>query len=211
MNAKMAVMAERIADSRFAANTDASSLHAPEDEHAGLGQRCLAYAVDTVLLFGFSMAFGAAAFLVIFLGTDTGRSNITDGEEWGFVVLLLATFPAWFLFNLALMAKRGHTVGQYVMGLRVVDETGEQPKATRVAAYWVALHPLLYHPFLALPWGLFAALGVTFAGSGLLFVFALAMVFLCLVTPLITLIFVATDPRRRGIHDRLARMKVVRL
>jgi uncharacterized RDD family membrane protein YckC len=207
----MAAMAERIAGSRFAANTDAPSLNVSEDEHAGLGQRCLAYAIDTVLLFGFSMAFGAAAFLVIFLGTDTGRSNITDNEEWGFVVLLLATFPAWFLFNLALVSKRGYTVGQYVMGLRVQDENGERPRPGRTALYWVALHPLLFHPFLAVPWGLFATLGVTFAGSGLVFVLALAMVFLCLVTPLFTLIFVATDPHRRGIHDRLARMKVVQL
>ena len=56
-----------------------------------------------------------------------------------------------------------------------------------------------------------ATLGVTVAGSEFLFVFALAMAFLCLVTPFVTLLFVAIDPGRRGIHDRLARIEVVRL
>jgi uncharacterized RDD family membrane protein YckC len=211
VNAKMAVMAERVAGSSFAVNADVGSLHVPEDEKAGLGQRCLAYAVDSVLLFGFCMAFGAAAFLVIFLGSDTGRSNITDGEEWGFVALLLATFPAWLAFNVGLVSLRGYTVGQYIMGLRTVEESGAQVTPRRTLGYWLALHPLLYHPLLALSWGLFALVGVTIAGSGILFVVSLAMVFLCLVTPLASLIFVAIDPQRRGIHDRLARIKVVQL
>jgi uncharacterized RDD family membrane protein YckC len=192
-------------------NAEAATPQAPEDAQAGLGPRCLAYAVDTVLLFGFCMAFSAAAFLVIFLGSDTGRSNITDSEEWAFVAFLLATFPVWYVFNVGLVAMRGHTVGQYVIGLRTVSETGEQPAPGRVALYWLAVHPLLFHPFLALPWGLFATLGVTIAGSSLLFVLALAMAFLCLVTPLVSLIFIALDPQRRGIHDRLARMRVVQL
>lgn len=207
----MAAMAERVAGTRLAVNADAASPQVPLDEQARLGPRCLAFAVDTVLLFGFSMAFSAAAFLVIFLGTDTGRSNITDGEEWGFVAFLLATFPAWLLFNLALMASRACSVGQYVMGLRVTDEDGQRPEPRRIVLYWLALHPLLFHPLLALPWALFATLGVTIAGSEVLFVLALAMTFLCLVTPFVTLLFVALDPQRRGIHDRLAGIRIVQL
>jgi len=211
MNAKMAAMAERVAGSRLAVNADVASPHVPEDEEARLGSRCLAYAVDSVLLFGFSMAFSAAAFLVIFLGSDTGRSNITDGEEWAFVAFLLATFPAWLVFNLGLMATRGYTVGQYVIGLRVIGESGERPEPRRVVLYWLALHPLLFHPLLALPWALFATLGVTIAGSEVLFILALAMTFLCLVTPFVSLVFVAIDPQRRGIHDRLAGIRIVQL
>jgi uncharacterized RDD family membrane protein YckC len=207
----MAAMAERVAGSRLALNADAASPYVPEEKQARLWPRCLAYAVDSVLLFGFCMAFSAAAFLVIFIGSDTGRSNITDGEEWGFVAFLLATFPAWLAFNLGLMAMRGHTVGQYVIGLRVTGETGEKPEPRRVVLYWLALHPLLFHPLLALPWALFATLGVTIAGSELLFILALAMTFLCLVTPFVTVIFVALDPQRRGIHDRLAGIRIVQL
>ncbi len=207
----MAGMAERVAGSRLAVNTDTASPQVPEEDQAGLGQRCLAFTVDTVLLFGFCMAFSAAAFLVIFLGSDTGRSNITDREEWAFVAFLLATFPAWFVFNVGLVSMRGFTVGQYVMGLRTVTTTGAPLTPGRVALYWVALHPLLFHPFLALSWGLFATLGITIASSSALFVLALAMAFLCIVTPLVSLIFVALDPQRRGIHDRLAGMRVIQL
>jgi uncharacterized RDD family membrane protein YckC len=127
------------------------------------------------------------------------------------VAFLLATFPAWLAFNLTLMTMRGYTVGQYVIGLRVTDESGERPEPRRIALYWLALHPLLFHPLLALPWALFATLGVTIAGSGLLFVLALAMTFLCLVTPFVSLIFVALDPQRRGIHDRLAGIRIVQI
>ena len=204
-------MAERVVGSGLAASADVDAPYAPEVEHAGLVPRCLAYAVDSVLLFGFCMAFSAAAFLVIFFGTDTGRSNITDGEEWAFIAFLLATFPAWYAFNVVLVALRGHTVGQYIIGLRTVTESGDKAEAGKVAVYWLALHPLLFHPLLALPWGLFAVLGITIAGSGLLFVLALAMVFISCVTPFVTLIFAALDPQHRGIHDRLARFRVVQL
>lgn len=207
----MTGMAERIVRPGFAANSDTSSLHVPEDDRASLGRRCLAYLVDSVLLFGVCMAFGAAAFLVILLGSDMGRATITDGQELGFVAFLLAAFPAWMVFNIALMSARGHTVGQYVMGLRTVGEAEVQMTPARVALYWLALHPLLFHPLLALPWALFAALGVTIANSPFLFVLALAMVLLCIVTPLVSLIYAFLDSQQRGIHDRLARVKVVQL
>ena len=207
----MTAMAERVAGSRLAVKAGEAPSQVPDEEQAGLGPRCLAYAVDSMLLFGFCMAFSAAAFLVIFLGSDTGRRNISDGEEWAFVAFLLATFPAWLVFNVGLVTTRGHTVGQYVIGLRVVNQSGEQPEPGRVVMYWLALHPLLFHPFLALPWGLFATLGVTIAGSSLLFVLALAMAFLCLVTPFASLLFMALDPQRRGIHDRLAGIRIVQL
>lgn len=190
---------------------DVASPRIPEDEQAALGRRSLAYLVDSVLLFGFCMAFGAAAFLVILVGSDTGRSNITDGQEWAFVGFLLAAFPVWYAFNVGLVTLRGFTVGQYVMGLRTVRESGEPVSPGKVALYWLALHPLLFHPLLALPWGLFATLGVTLAGSSLLFVLALAMVFLCLVTPLVNLLYAFLDPGHRGIHDRLARIRVVQI
>jgi uncharacterized RDD family membrane protein YckC len=189
----------------------ANNRRVSEEAHAGLGPRCLAYAIDSVLLFGVCMLFAAAAFLVIYLGSDSGRSTITDGEEWAFVAFLLATFPAWYVFNVALAATKGFTVGQYVIGLRAVNDAGGHPEPLRVAVYWLLLHPLLFHPLLALPWGLFSALAVTIAGSELLFILALAMVFLCLVTPLAGLLFMASDPQRRGIHDRLAGMRVIRL
>lgn len=204
-------MAERAVGARVAANAGAGAPDVPRDESAGLGPRSLAYLIDSVLLFGVCMAFAAAAFLVIFIGSDSGRSTITEGQESAFVAFLLATFPAWFVFNAALTSLRGYTVGQYVIGLRVVTEAGRTPEPLRAAAYWLALHPLLFHPFLALPWALFAILGVTFAESEVLFVFGLAVVFLCLAAPIAALIFMSVDPQRRGIHDRLAGVRVVRV
>jgi uncharacterized RDD family membrane protein YckC len=203
-------MAERLAASGLGMNSGASP-YVPEDDIASMGGRFLAYAVDSAVLFGFIMVFATAAFLVIFIGSDTGRDNVTDGQEWGLLAFLIATFPAWYLLNVFLVTMRGQTIGQYVMGLRVMGEEGVSLRLSRIAIYWVALHPLLFHPMLALPWVLFAYFSLAIADSELLFIVALAIALLCLVTPLVNLIFIATDPSRRAIHDRLARLRVVRL
>lgn len=192
-------------------NADANAPYTSEDEGAGLGARFLAYAVDSAVLFGVSMLFATAGFLVIFLGSDSGRSSISESQELGLLLLLMATLPAWYVLNVFLTAKRGYTIGQYVMGLRISDETGERPALRRAAAYWVALHPLIFHPIMALPWLLFALIGVTRAESQLVFVLALCVAFLCLAAPVAGLLFILVDPRRRAIHDRLAGLKVVRL
>lgn len=171
----------------------------------------LAYLVDSTVLFGFCMVFATIGFMVIFLGSEAGRSTITARQEWGLLLSFMATVPVWYTFNTVLMSARSHTVGQYVLGLRVVAEDGHRPRPGRVAVYWLALHPLLFHPLLVLPWVLFAFMGVAIAGSGTLFLMATVVVFLCLVAPLANLAFMLANRKRQGIHDKLAGLKVVRI
>jgi len=204
-------MAERLAASRLAVNRDADAEYAPADDHAGVGIRILAFAVDSALLFGVTMLFAAAAGAVILLGSDSGRSNVTDGQEWGLVAFLLATLPAWFAFNVLFGARKGATVGQYMMGLRFLNDENETPKPRRVALYLMALHPLLFHPVLAIPWVLFGALSVTLAENELVFTLAIAVAIASILAPFVNFGFILADPERRGIHDRLAGLRVVRL
>lgn len=178
---------------------------------AGLGSRLMAYVLDSVFLFAFAMLFVTASFLNIFLSSDSGRDNAGDGTIWLSVYILLLTVPAWGLFNWALTSRKAHTVGQYVLGLRLTsaDEARLTPK--RLAAYWLALHPLLFHPMLAGFWLLFAWVGISISESDALLVFGLALAIICILAPLASLAFAAFDRQHRGVHDRLAGVRVCKL
>jgi uncharacterized RDD family membrane protein YckC len=177
-------------------------------EPAGLGARLMAYALDSVFLFAFTMIFATVAFLNIYLGSDNGADNASDKTIWESVYLLLLTVPGWYLFNLALTAKRGHTVGQFVMGLRLASADGAPPTVKRLAAYWLALHPLLFHPMLAGFWLLFAWVAISISENDLLLILGIALAFLCILAPLASLAFAAFDRQHRGVHDRLAGVRV---
>lgn len=190
---------------------DATSGYASEQEHAGAGARVLAYLIDSVVLFCFSIVFLLAAAMVLFLDSDQGRDQITDAEAWAVVGIMTATVPAWLLAGWAMYMRLGQTVGQYVLGLRVQNEDGSPPQARRLLLYWLALHPLLYHPLFSGVWFLFAYVGITLADSDALFVLGTALALLSLVAPLAGLVFLLSDPQRRTIHDRLAGLRVQRL
>lgn len=168
----------------------------------------MAYVLDSVFLFAFTMLFATAAGANIFLRSDSGRDNASDGTIWLSVYMLLLTVPAWFLFNLVLTSRRGHTVGQYVMGLRLASVDGVPLTVKRLATYWLALHPLLYHPMLAGFWLLFAWVAISISENDVLLVLGLALAILCILAPLVSLAFAGFDRQHRGVHDRLAGIRV---
>lgn len=190
---------------------DATTADASEQAHAGVRERALAYLIDSLVLFCFSMVFAVAAALVLFLDSDQGRDQITDAEAWAFTGISAATVLAWLVAGVVMHLKLGQTVGQYVMGLRVQGEDGTAPQAGRLIVYWLALHPLLYHPLLCGIWFLVAYVGISLAESDVLFVLGTAMGLLSLVAPLAGLVYMLSDPQRRTIHDRLAGVRVQRL
>ena len=202
-------MAERLAASGFAAKADAG--YADSDDHANLGPRVVAYLVDTVVLFAFTMLFATISFLNILLSTGSGYDNVSDRALWISVTVLMLTLPAWVAVNLFLVSKRQYTVGHYIMGLRVAGEDGSTPSFKRLLVNWLALHPLVFHPVLAIPWLLFAYVSFSLAQNVVMLVLMGAIGILCIVTPIAGLIFAASDPQRRAIHDRIAATKVVRV
>lgn len=204
-------MAERLAASGIPLDRDANAEYAPTDDRAGVGPRVLAFAIDSALLFGVSMVFAAVAGGFILLGSDGGRSNVTEGQEWGLMVSLLATIPVWFVATLLIVTIRGATLGQYVVGLGIRDANDRPPALKRVALYLLAAHPLFFHPVLAGIWFLFGWFTVSLAENEVVFTLCLALSFAGLIGPLLNLGFILTDPERRGIHDRLAGLRVVRL
>src|SRR6266498_3317080 len=138
-------MAERLAASRLAA-ASAGPQYASDSDRAALAARILAYVLDSIVLFAFTMLFAALAGLNMFVRSDGGQEGITTADEWTSIAVFLAAMPAWLLIMLVLGARRAQTPGQYILGLRIVREDGEAPGVQRLLGYWLALHPLLYHP-----------------------------------------------------------------
>ncbi len=201
-------MAERSVAGRLAAvgrdNADDAA------ETAGLGPRLAAYLLDSVVLSVFALIFAIAAGAIIFFSSDGGESNPSDDAFSALVVVILLTVPAWFLFTTALFWKRGQSIGQYLMGIEITRDDGKVPGNAQIAAYVFCLHPLLFHPIMAVLWA-YAAYQSLIHSSLVLLIVGIAMAFISIIGPLATLAFVMTDRRRRGIHDRLAGMRVIKV
>jgi uncharacterized RDD family membrane protein YckC len=194
-----------------AARPLATSAAANRAGAAPFGTRLLAYLLDSVVLFGFTMLFASVAFINIFLRSESGRTRASDEVIWDSVILLVLTVPAWLLVSLLLTWRRGQTVGQYVAGLRLAREDGADPGIGQLALYWLALHPLLFHPLLGGFWLLMAVVALSLQQHDAVLVLSLGIAILCLLAPIASLVFAMLDPERRAIHDRIAGIRVVRL
>ena len=137
-------------------------------EFAGFGPRLAAFAIDLFIVF------------VIF--------NIL--LQFLFFYALFV-WPAYFIY---LTARSGQTLGKRVMGLKVVDSTGEVPRPRRL------VNRELYR----------FALLLTFAFL-VLFGWPLLLRWLVLAVLVMGHIAVFFDPLRRSWHDRLGRTYVVRV
>jgi uncharacterized RDD family membrane protein YckC len=179
---------------------------------ARLGERLLAYLLDSVVLFAFTMFFAVASFLNIFLRSDHGRDTAGDSAIYQSSYILLLTVPAWFALNLLVTSRKAHTVGQYVMGLRLRDGNGESaPRSRRLALYWVALHPLLFHPFFIGFWAFFGYVALVLSDSTIVFLVGSALGLMCALAPLANLGFCAFDKQHRTVSDLLANVRLARL
>jgi uncharacterized RDD family membrane protein YckC len=205
-------MAERLAAPRVAERLNAGAAGAGDREEASLRLRVVAYAFDSAALFAVTMVFASISLLYLFLRTDFGETtSVPDSVTWTCVGLLMAAIPAWYLANVYLCKRRGQTVGQYLIGIGIANESGLPPGLFALVVYFLGLHPLLFHPIIGVLWFTFAWTTISIAENSLVFVAVLTLAILCIAAPIATFLFAFADPQRRGIHDRLAGLRVVRL
>jgi uncharacterized RDD family membrane protein YckC len=178
---------------------------------AGLEARVAGYLVDSVILVSFGLMFLVIAGFQLLLTSDFGDVDPPDSSLYAFVAIPFGgTIIGWTLFNVALLWWRAQTAGQYVAGIRVQREDGSAPTRRQVLAWWLLLHPLFFHPLLALLWFLDVLVVVSLTVSEAALGIGLFFVLLCLIAPLIALAAAALDRQRRALHDRLAGIVVVR-
>jgi len=169
----------------------------------------VAFLVDSVVLLTFILVVLAIAGLQLLLTSDLGEEDPPDSSFNAILGITMAVIPLWLIFNVALCRWRGQTVGKYVADIKVVREDGQPLGLGTSLVRFLLLHPLLFHPFLALLWLLTAAITVSVTVSAAVLVVTLALVFLSLGAPLLTAGAVLLDGRRRALHDRVAGTTVV--
>ena len=179
---------------------------------AHLNARISAYLADSIILLAFILPFFVIGGAVLLFSSDLGSNDAPDAAFSAFLAILLGgPLLSWSAFNLALMRWRGQSMGMYIIGIRAVAEGGA-PLATRtVLLRWFGLHPLLFHPFLLPIWAILAFYSVSITLSQIVFVITVALVLLCVVAPVASLLAMAVDSNRRALHDRLAGTLVVHI
>jgi uncharacterized RDD family membrane protein YckC len=180
-------------------------------QRASMSARSFAFLIDSVVLLVFAALIACVAGLVVFISSDSGKTDPSDTAFSAFAIILLAIVPLWLLFNLTLQGKKGQTIGQYVAGIQVVTEDGRPPGIGRLVLYWLALHPVLFHPLLAALWAAFAGVGLSLTGHEMLIYISLTGVILCVLGPVVALLSALIDSDRRPLHDRVAGVRVVNL
>ncbi len=176
---------------------------------ASLTARAIAFAVDSVLLFTFLALAAFAAGLQLLIRSDFGDVEPPDSAFATLLGISVAVVPVWGALNAVLYRWRGQSAGQYVAGIRVVRADGSPAGWGTIIARLLALHPLLFHPFLAPGWLLVAFLATAQTVSLVVLVVTGALVLLSLVSPLVAVVMVLTDSQRRALHDRVAGTMVI--
>jgi uncharacterized RDD family membrane protein YckC len=178
---------------------------------ATLRSRIGGYVVDMVILSAIAMVVSVVAGFFLLLATDF--ANDRDAQDSDMYIaactLLIGTAGGWSILNLALLATRGQTGGQYVAGLRLARDDGRPLSFRDAAVWWFCLNPLLFS------WPMAASAGTALliitglsAADALLFASLLVMT-LCVVLPLVALVAAIFDARNRALHDRVAGTVVV--
>ena len=182
----------------------------PGLRRARLEARLVAFVVDSVVLLSFTLVLLAVAGLQLLIASDFGKEDPPDSSFYAILAIVMAVIPLWLAFNVVLCRWRGQTVGKYVADIKVVREDG-QPLGLRTSLVrFLLLHPLLFHPFLALLWLLTAAVVTSLTVSAAVLVVTLALVFVSLAAPFLATGAVLLDGKRRALHDRVTGTTVVR-
>jgi uncharacterized RDD family membrane protein YckC len=181
----------------------------PAVSRARLEARLVAFLVDSVVLLSFVLVFLAVAGLQLLIASDFGEKDPPGSSYYAVLAIVMAVIPLWLAFNVVLCHWRGQTVGKYVADIKVVREDGRRLGLWTSLVRFLPLHPLLFHPFLALLWLLTAAVATSVTLSAAVLVVTLALVFLSLAAPFLATGSVLVDGKRRALHDRVAGTTVV--
>ncbi len=172
-------------------------------------QRVGGYVVDMVIFAAVAMVVTVIAGLQLLLVTR-GATQDSTKSVYAFLAIVGLGIPlCWSALNVALLAKRRQTGGQYVAGVRLLREDGRPLSARDAAAWWFCLNPVLF----SWPSAVTTAVPLAFVSSLVLSrlgIVAFGVVLtLCLVAPLLALISALLDGQNRTLHDRIVGVLVV--
>jgi uncharacterized RDD family membrane protein YckC len=178
---------------------------AREPHAAHLRARIGGYVVDMVIFGAITMIMTVLAGFILLASIDWGTQDPSDPQLYTFLAIIgLGTPLVWTLLNVGLLASRGQTGGQYVAGLRLLREDGEEPSIRDAVAWWFCFNPLLFSWPMALIAGMPLTAVISLLSSSLTIVVFGVVVTLCLACPVIALASAALHRNNRALHDRVA-------
>jgi uncharacterized RDD family membrane protein YckC len=168
------------------------------------------YVVDTVIFAAVAMVVVVLAGLLLLATTDWAKNDPSDPQFYAFLAIIgLGTPTIWTLLNLALLASRGQTGGQYVAGIRLVREDGSRLSMRDAAAWWFCFNPLLFSwPMAGVTGFPLAAVIALVLSRATIVVFGVLMT-ICLASPVIAFVSALRDRRHRALHDRIVGTVIV--
>jgi uncharacterized RDD family membrane protein YckC len=176
----------------------------PSPAAASLRARVGGYLVDMVIFAAIAMIVIVFAGFLLLATTDWAKKDPSDPQFYMFLAIIGLGAPlVWTFLNLALLATRGQTGGQYVAGIRLVRDDGSALSTRGAVAWWFCFNPLLFSWPMACVVGLPLAAVIALVISRLTIVVFVALVILCVASPLIALISALLDTQHRALHDRM--------
>jgi uncharacterized RDD family membrane protein YckC len=177
---------------------------------ATLRARIGGYVVDMVILSAMVMVVTVVAGFFLLLITNFAEDDPENSDMYiAAATMLLGTAGGWTLLNLALLATRQQTGGQYVAGLRLAREDGAPLSMKDAAVWWFCLNPLIFSWPMAGAAGTAILMITALTSSTVLLFLSMLVIALCLVLPIVALVAAVFDRRNRTLHDRVARTVVV--
>ncbi len=171
---------------------------------ASLRARIGGYAVDMVIFAAIAMIIVVFAGFLLLATTDWAKKDPSDPQFYLFLSIIgIGTPLAWTMLNVALLATRGQTGGQYVAGLRLAGEDGGRLSVRTAAAWWFCFNPLLFSWPMACVAGLPLAAVVALVPSSATIIIWGVLITICVASPLIAVVSAALDAQHRALHDRL--------
>jgi hypothetical protein len=163
------------------------------------------YVVDMVIFAALAMLVTVFAGFLLLATTDWAKQDPSDPQFYMFLAIIgIGTPLAWTVLNLALLATRGQTGGQYVAGIRLAREDGSPLSRRDTAVWWFCFNPLLFSWPMALVVGFPLAAVIALVLSRLTIVVFGALVVICVASPVIALVSALLDAQHRALHDRIA-------
>lgn len=180
------------------------------EETATFRSRVGGYVVDMVIFSAIAMVIVVIAGFILLASTGWAEQDASDAEFYTFLALIGLGAPiTWTALNLALLAMRGQTGGQYVAGIRLVRDDGSRLSGRAVVAWWFCFNPLLFSWPMAIVAGMpLAAVMAIVLGSLTVFAFGFVIT-LCVVLPVVAFVSAAVDGDNRALHDRIIGTRVV--
>ena len=178
---------------------------AARDDVATFRSRVGGYVADMVIFAAIAMIMLVIAGFILLWSTDWAEQDASNAELYTFITIFgLGTPLIWTALNLSLLMARGQTAGQYVAGVRMVQQDGMRLGSKPALVWWFALNPLLFSWPMALVTGLpMAALVSLVVNVVSLFLLAL-LVLACVVAPILAFASAMIDGQNRALHDRIA-------